>query len=546
MYFSRLHWLLLILNISAIAISDAKSNRPNIVLIIADDMGWNDVSFHGSDQIMTPNIDLLAYSGVALERYYTHCVCTPSRSALYTGKFAHALGMQGYPLTNGEDRALPLTEKILPQYLKDLGYATHLVGKWHVGHSRNEYLPTFRGFDTHFGHRCGYIDYYEYTSEETWPIGDVAGLDFYRNMTVDWESNKYVTDLYSEEAVSIIKNHKEANPLFLTVAHNAPHSGNAGAPLQAPAEEVRKMRHVESPERRIFAAMVKKLDDSVGDIVKALLEKGILENTIIAFVSDNGGMTSGSYLNYASNWPLRGLKMSPFEGGIRVNGLIWSKNLSNSGSHSWSGYMHAVDWVPTLLKAVGAEPPPNIDGVDLWESITANTNSKRDLIFEIDDYSGFASIISGDYKLLTGKIEYSFGTHQGQSISGIIGSGPSYKDTLIKSTVYSVLKEIDIDFKMKDTKVRDQSKINCSKVSDDLCFPDKENEKICLFNIKEDPCETQDLSATYPHIVKIMKERLQKELQRTIPRTIPYYSDPRAAPALHNFTWTTWINNPEP
>ncbi|XP_072939691.1 arylsulfatase B-like [Epargyreus clarus] len=520
-----------------------KSERPNIVVIIADDMGRDDVSYHGSDQIMTPNIDLLAYSGVALERYYTHCVCTPSRSALYTGKFAHTLGMQGFPLTNGEDRGIPLKEKLLPQYLKSLGYATHLVGKWHVGHSRKAFLPTFRGFDTHFGHRLGYIDYYEYFVDIMTAFGDLSGLDLHRNLDADWTSNKYVTDLYTEEALSVIKSHNLEVPLFLTVAHNAPHAGNRGATLQAPPEDVRAMRHVASAQRRIYAAMVKKLDDSVGDIVKALYDKRILDNTLIVFVSDNGGMTTGDFMNYASNWPLRGIKMTPFEGGIRVNGLLWSQNLTNSNNHVWDGYMHAVDWVPTLLKAAGAEPPSAIDGLDLWENITSNTDSKRDVMFEIDDYNGFASIIAGDFKLVTGNVPQNMANHQGENLRGIIGRAPSYVDTLKNSKVYTTLEEIGIKIPLEDNVIRNRTKISCNKdTKKDICYPDKVKGKLCLFNIKEDPCETRDISQTYPQVAEDMNTRLQAEIQRMIPRQVPFSYDSRAHPSLHNFTWTTWAD----
>ncbi|KAJ2952210.1 hypothetical protein O0L34_g4489 [Tuta absoluta] len=254
--------------------------RPNIVIIVADDLGWDDVSFHGSNQVLTPNIDLLAYTGLALERYYTHCVCTPSRAALLTGKYGHTTGTQGYPLTNGENRSLPLSEKLLPEYLKELGYATHLVGKWHLGLSRNEFLPTSRGFDSHFGYRGGVTDYYEYTNDENWNIGRVTGFDLYRNMTPAWNVEGYLTDVLTEEAKNIIKVHDKSRPLFLMMAHLAPHSGNDGALLQAPPETVRSMRHVENAERRIFAAMMKKLDDSVGEIVTTLSKHGMLQNRI--------------------------------------------------------------------------------------------------------------------------------------------------------------------------------------------------------------------------------------------------------------------------
>ncbi|GBP48056.1 Arylsulfatase B [Eumeta japonica] len=139
---------------------------PHIVFILADDMGWRDVSYHGSDQILTPNIDALAYSGVMLRHYYSEAICTPARTALLTGKYPWRLGMQGIPLMNGEDRGIPLTERLLPSHLKALGYLTHLVGKWHVGMSRDEQLPTFRGFDTHYGIRGGFVDYLTYDKVE--------------------------------------------------------------------------------------------------------------------------------------------------------------------------------------------------------------------------------------------------------------------------------------------------------------------------------------------------------------------------------------------
>ncbi|CAK1598761.1 unnamed protein product [Parnassius mnemosyne] len=520
-------------------------SRPNIVFIIADDMGWNDVSFHGYDQILTPNIDLLAYSGVVFERYYSHCICTPARSALLTGKFAHVTGMQGLPILGIEDRGLPLTEKVLPQYFKELGYATHLVGKWHVGQSRTKFLPTSRGFDNHFGHRGGFIDYYEYELQENWNSTIRTGFDLFRNLNPVWNTEKgYITDLYNNEAKSIILSHDESKPLFLMVSHNAPHSANNGALLQAPPDEVRAMRHIENPERKIFAASVKKLDDSVGDIVQTLLKKGILHNTIIAFISDNGAMTSGLHLNYGSNWPLRGIKMSPYEGGVRVNGLVWSQKLTNVNNHAWGGYMHVVDWLPTLLRAAGSEPPHNIDGIDLWNEIVHNKTSKRAEFFEIDDYNGYASIVSGDFKLVTGYVNPQYSTYQGGDLRGIIGPKPSYLKSLEKSKMYSVLHKVDMQFNIKHVELRNKLQIDCKVRNDSqdgtLCNSDKN--KICLFNIKEDPCEMQDLAENYPDVVQKMLDRLKIELNRTIPRKTPV-SDPRASPLLHNFAWDVWADN---
>ncbi|XP_075971687.1 arylsulfatase J-like isoform X2 [Anticarsia gemmatalis] len=515
------------------------SNKRNIVFIFADDMGWNDVSFHGSDQILTPNIDLLALSGVGFGRYYSHPICTPSRSAFLTGKYAYHLGMQGYPLSLSEDRALPVDEKLLPEYLKEAGYATHLVGKWHVGSSRNEHLPTSRGFDSHFGHRGGYMDYYEYTVEETFsPVGTVSGFALYDNLTAAWDVEGYITDVYTERATSIIKNHDESSPLFLMVGHNAPHSSNKESYLQAPPEVVRQMRHVELTSRRMLAAMVKKLDDSVGEIVKALLDKGILDNTIIVFVSDNGGMTSGQYNNYASNYPLRGIKMSPYEGGVRVAGLVWSTNLNNT-SHYWDGYMHVIDWLPTLLSAIGEEVPSGIDGINQWENINNNAPSERNTIYEIDDYTGYGSIILGNFKLITGTPLQSYSTHQGADLRGVIGKAPSYTDGIVNSTVYNVLKLFGRQFDTSELSMRGKYVIECDAASNTICFPS--NETVCLFNIKEDPCELTDLSEDYPELAEKMKAMLENEAATRIPRKVPAEYDPESIPSLHGYTWTTWL-----
>lgn len=227
--------------------------------------------------------------------------------------------------------------------------------------------------------------------------------------------------------------------------------------------------------------MVKKLDDSVGDIVNALLEKGILENTIIVFVSDNGGITSQFSANYASNWPLRGLKMSPFEGGIRVNGLIWSKNLT-AVRHLYKGYMHVADWLPTLSRAVNIDPPVNIDGLDLWESLISKGETKRDLIAEIDDYTGFAYIINGDYKLVTGEVMLSLSNYQGHKVRGTTGKGPSYKDSIEKSLVHSVLTSIGVSFEETDTNLRNEFKIFCKDTPEELCYPSNGKSK-CIYKI---------------------------------------------------------------
>ncbi|GBP48052.1 Arylsulfatase B [Eumeta japonica] len=505
-------------------------------------LGWDDVSFHGSAQVLTPNIDLLAYSGAALQRYYTHSQCSPSRAAMLTGKYAHRLGLQGYPIVESEDRGIPLNEKLLPQYLKELGYATHLVGKWHVGHSREAYLPTSRGFDSHFGHRGGFIDYYEYISEETWTTGKVAGFDLYRNSTPAWDVEGYITDIYTEEAARVITSHNKDKPLFLVLSHAAPHAGNDGARLQAPPDVVRGMRHVDLGERRLFAAMVKKLDDSVGQVTETLEKMDMLNNTIIVFVSDNGGMTLSIAQNWGFNWPLRGLKMSPFEGGTRVVGLIWSNAMSFT-KNVWEGRMHCVDWLPTLLKAAGGEEVSGIDGLNLWDSITNGERPRRNEHFEIDDYTGYSAVVSGDYKLIIGQPILSHSQHDyGDELRGVIADKvPSYEETLRNSVMYSVLKKIGKPLDMQSVlSKRRRLTVQCGSSGNTNVTCQPTEDKMCLYDIERDPCERNDLSTDLPEVANRLYRMVKEEWDKRIPRTVPMFRDPDSRPSINNYTWTNW------
>lgn len=217
--------------------------------------------------------------------------------------------------------------------------------------------------------------------------------------------------------------------------------------------------------------MVKKLDDSVGDIIEALEEKGILNNTIIVFISDNGAITSGQSINYGSNWPLRGLKMTPFEGGVRVTGAMWIPQ--QLPSNRFRGYMHVADWLPTLLKAVGSDIPTNIDGINLWDDIVTNNDSSRKGMFDIDDYYGFASVILDDYKLITSDVPLNNSNYQGGgSYLGIIGKPPSYENAINNSKAYKSFKKIGRLARIDDFKLRQNIQVQCEHPSDnELCFP---------------------------------------------------------------------------
>lgn len=208
------------------------------------------MSFHGSAQIPTPNIDALAYSGLILNRYYVTPICTPSRSALMTGKYPIHTGMQHTVLYAAEPRGLPLTEKILPEYLKDLGYQNHCVGKWHLGHYKKEYTPLHRGFDSHVGYWTGHHDYFDHTAFEH----QAWGLDMRRDMDVAYDLHgQYTTDVITKESVHRIRQHNSTTPLFLYVAHAAVHSGNPYNPLPAPDDTVVKFANIDNFQRRKYA-----------------------------------------------------------------------------------------------------------------------------------------------------------------------------------------------------------------------------------------------------------------------------------------------------
>ncbi|KAL0269023.1 UNVERIFIED_CONTAM: hypothetical protein PYX00_010767 [Menopon gallinae] len=387
----------------------ASFRRPNIVVIVADDLGWNDVSFHGSNQIPTPNIDALAYNGIILNSHYVAALCTPSRASLLTGKYPTSMGMQHLVILGPEPRGLPLTEKLMPEYLRRHGYATHAIGKWHLGFHKKEYTPTYRGFDTHFGYWNGYQDYFDHTVEDNSLEGaarPLKGYDMRRGLEVDHTSKgEYSTDAFTKEAVNVIKMHNSTRgPLFLYLSHLSPHSGNPDNPLQAPDDEIAKHAKIKDPERRVYAAMVTRLDAGVGKVMSALREADMLDNSIVLFMADNGAVTFGMHSNRGSNYPLRGLKESPWEGGVRGVAAIWSPLLNRTGRVS-NQLMHISDWLPTLYSAAGLDTAElgEIDGMDLWDVLSNDRDSPRNEVFNnYDEIEGYSSLRVGPWKYIEG------------------------------------------------------------------------------------------------------------------------------------------------
>ncbi len=361
------------------------SGPPNIVIVLADDLGWNDVGYHGAP-IQTPNIDRLAREGVELDRFYVQPICTPTRAALLTGRSPLRAGLVFGVARPWDYFGLPLDEHLVSESLRSAGYQTTIVGKWHLGHNHVKQTPNRRGFDHFYGHLLGAIDYYEHSR--------YGGLDWQRNGESLREQG-YSTDLLAREAVRVIAERDPEKPLFLYVPFNAPHS-----PLQAPAglvsryatisSEPNLRAHAEFIEgvatrlevpveeaagildpsgdapRAVFAAMVHSMDVAIGKILAALETAGIAEDTLVLFLSDNGGHVSLG----ANNAPLRGEKSTVFEGGIRVPAAVrWPAGLE--GGRRVSQTITALDVFPTLMAATGlvARNALPFDGVNRWAQI---------------------------------------------------------------------------------------------------------------------------------------------------------------------------------
>jgi len=391
-------------------------SSPNILIILADDLGWNDVSYHGSE-IKTPNIDKLISSGVELDRFYVQPTCSPTRAELMTGKSAMRLGITR-PISKNQKLGLGLEEKILPQYLKELNYSTYLLGKWHLGSYIPEYFPTRRGFDYFYGYLTGGIGYWDHTHG--------GGHDWQRN-EVGLREDGYATQLIKNDTLRIIENHDFTNPIFLNVNFGAPH-----LPNEAPEDSVLKFSYIEDETRRLHAAMIYEMDNAIGEIIAALEKQNALKDTIVMFASDNGGLTQDVKLNPSflaipkkigvcdtknkfgikifqficenysggsSNKPLPEGKMSVSEGGIRVPAAIWwPDKLEYSKSEN---FITMMDVLPTILDLINYENEIDVDGKSRVNSLSDidNTESSKYVVTNIinDKYA----VIDMPYKLIT-------------------------------------------------------------------------------------------------------------------------------------------------
>lgn len=361
------------------------TERPNIVIFVADDLGWADVGFRGS-RIETPNLDSLAAEGMELRRFYAAPICSPTRAALMTGRDPIRLGVAYSVILPWDSGGVHTSEHFMPQSFRAAGYQTAMMGKWHLGHSQQSFHPNDRGFDHFYGHLHTEVGFYP-------PFANLGGKDFQRNgKSIDDQG--YETYLLAQESNRFIKSRNKSKPFFLYIPFLAPHE-----PLAAPEDLVDKYKNLEDtrpPARSksdklsessikagfksrvpLYAAVVDAMDQAIGTVLTTLKDEGIYDNTIVLFFSDNGAsrvFTQGG----GDNSPLRGGKAETYEGGIRVVSLLqWPKKIAPG--KKLDQLMTVMDVFPTLAAAAGVDTKNTwqFDGINMWPAIENNARVER-------------------------------------------------------------------------------------------------------------------------------------------------------------------------
>lgn len=365
--------------------SAADVKKPNVIVILADDLGWGELGAQGNKQIPTPNIDSIPANGVKFTQgYVSGPYCSPTRAGLVTGRYQTRFGHEWNP-PQQPNAGLPVDEKTIADYLKSAGYATGVVGKWHLGVAE-KFRPSKRGFDEFYG--------------------TLANTPFFHPQLVDSKISDepkrvedpeyYTTDAYGKRAVEFITEHKD-EPFFLYLPFNAQH-----APLQSPQKYLDRFPEIKDEKRKHFAAVLSATDDAIGEVLKAVKDNGLEEDTLIIYLTDNGGPTLGTT---SSNLPLRGYKMTTLEGGVRVPFYAQWKGKIPAGQ-VYENPIIQLDIIPTALAAAGVAVNPEwqLEGVDLLPYITGkNEAAPHDALFwRLGEQW---AVRKGDWKLVASRID---------------------------------------------------------------------------------------------------------------------------------------------
>ena len=374
---------------------ETETKRPNILVILCDDLGYADVGFNGSKDIVTPSLDKLANNGMIFtSAYVTHPFCGPSRASIMTGRYPHVIGTPYNLRDDGSrpDFGVPVEETYMSNVLQSAGYYTAAIGKWHLGFDP-EYQPNNRGFDEFYGFLAGGHDYFPEKFSETYQNQLQAGVspirEYIRPLLHNQEEvdeSEYITDALSREAVRVIHESSQMQkPFFMYLAYNAPH-----VPLQAKEEDMEHFASIKDKDRRTYAGMVYAVDRGVGQIVDALKSDGQLDNTLIVFFSDNGGNTDHG----ACNDPLKGMKGDTWEGGYRTPMFFhWPEKIKSG--QQFDELVSSLDLYPTFAKIANAKVPENkiLDGLDLTDDVLNGESTLKDRkIFALRYREGYCDV----------------------------------------------------------------------------------------------------------------------------------------------------------
>ncbi|GIX71899.1 hypothetical protein CDAR_439171 [Caerostris darwini] len=463
---SRLAALLIVFKLVVAA------KRPHIIFIVADDLGWNDVGWN-NPEIQTPHLDELARNGVIMNQSYVQPICTPSRASFMTGYYPYHIGRQNCVVIVLEPTGVSIKFPFLPQKLKELHYSTHIIGKWHLGHCNESYTPLYRGFDSFLGFYYAEGDYYKHTIETSIQVWREL-LDFHRNLQpTDQYRNVYTTDVMKSAVTELLSKSDPNIPLFLYLPFQSVHF-----PLQVPKIYEDKYSHIKNKERRIFSGMVTAMDEAIGSLVSDMKRYGFWDNFLIAFISDNGA----DVMSGGNNYPLRGAKMTLWEGGTRVPTFLHGDILQKSGYIN-NNLIHAVDWFPTLLGAAGGQnSDKDMDGMNLWNMINLDgPEVRKEFVYNIFDLEyKRAAIRVGDYKLIVGYPGLPCDWLQvSEQVEGIEIETSCHKSNITEKGIY-------------------------------------------LYNLKDDPLERNNLASTEKNVLKRLKHRLDQMGRSMVPSDDPF------------------------
>ena len=416
---------------AASAAAAARPAKPHIVMVVADDYGWNEIGYNQNNKssanpegkpttngfIRTPTLDTLAKEGVTLQNYYVQPVCSPTRGTIMTGRYCSHTGIGPDVIYPTHPYGMPGKEVFLSELLKQNGYTTHAIGKWHLGLCDKRFTPTFRGFDTYFGYLLGAEDYYQHSRMGYLDLRNGSTPDVFPDATRAFDG-QYSANIFTSEAERIIARHDSSVPLFLYFPLQSVHD-----PLEAPQYLVDEYSSIiphdtaYGKDRLKKAGMVSSMDGAVANLTRALQANGMYDDTVLVFTTDNGAP-----LPAGNNYPLRGHKGTTWEGGVRGVAFVRGTNsdLAPLPKGTWSeALMHSSDWLPTLVRGVvggNTSACQPLDGHDQWRVLQGVANTTRDSVVHNVPAAGQGltggAVRKGDYKLLVEGMQTTVGAVQ--------------------------------------------------------------------------------------------------------------------------------------